>query len=675
MELVYLWVENYKNIHKQGFNFSPRFECEYVDGSLSICDKQAKDNKCKNKDYIEDFFGENINVTAIVGENGSGKSSVSKLILMLIYYYNFKDLLIDNKSSREDKINYENKNLIEKNFKDKIFLVIIDDNDKRKTINIGDAIPKNILKLEKITFFSTYFNYMLDTLWDSFDDDWVNQIYHKSDDYDTPLLIQPNKHDKQSYNDTIDLYILEYLTKQKILQFYHDVDNDVSINNFFKPNYMQLINRYMHPFRLDHTTPEYIELSIMKKISQKIESVVLLNEWEFQKKSEVIGKELKQIEDNKDYEYMNLLYIAFKVLDSKKSYFKKSLYLKLESEIKEFIKADKLPPKEYLNSFEFAKIIISDSTNYNVLKLKISLDFHNKKIYKDKIFQNLFDNELYEITALKNILIYIPAWIDIEFFHNKKSFESLSSGEKTLLRLILDVMYQFNNAVKEYDTVNFLLDETELGLHPNWQKRYLSDLLKSIKPLLEKYENKKINIVFTTHSPFILSDLPKENVIFLDTFNDDKDMNKEITKKKYPKVDIKNLENGNCINVSDYVGINPFGANIHTLLSDGFFMSGGLMGEFAKGKINEIVHFYNAVKKDKKSSEDYEKVKNEFYYIQKNIGEEYLQEVIKNHIEFIEKQLGNESFKNKEKEELLEKLKALGYSNQELITELKSNDD
>jgi hypothetical protein len=29
MELVYLWVEDYKNIKKQGFNFSPRFECEF----------------------------------------------------------------------------------------------------------------------------------------------------------------------------------------------------------------------------------------------------------------------------------------------------------------------------------------------------------------------------------------------------------------------------------------------------------------------------------------------------------------------------------------------------------------------------------------------------------------------------------------------------------------------
>ena len=29
MELVYLWIEDYKNIQKQGVNFSPRFTCGY----------------------------------------------------------------------------------------------------------------------------------------------------------------------------------------------------------------------------------------------------------------------------------------------------------------------------------------------------------------------------------------------------------------------------------------------------------------------------------------------------------------------------------------------------------------------------------------------------------------------------------------------------------------------
>jgi hypothetical protein len=42
MELVYLWVEEYKNIKNQGFNFSPRFECEFDGKNLTICDKKRK---------------------------------------------------------------------------------------------------------------------------------------------------------------------------------------------------------------------------------------------------------------------------------------------------------------------------------------------------------------------------------------------------------------------------------------------------------------------------------------------------------------------------------------------------------------------------------------------------------------------------------------------------------
>ncbi|MCT7576601.1 hypothetical protein [Aliarcobacter butzleri] len=68
MELVYLWVEEYKNIKNQGFNFSPRFECEYDESSKELTINE-------NKDYVS-IFPDNINITAIVGENGSGKSSV-----------------------------------------------------------------------------------------------------------------------------------------------------------------------------------------------------------------------------------------------------------------------------------------------------------------------------------------------------------------------------------------------------------------------------------------------------------------------------------------------------------------------------------------------------------------------------------------------------------------------
>lgn len=50
-----------------------------------------------------------------------------------------------------------------------------------------------------------------------------------------------------------------------------------------------------------------------------------------------------------------------------------------------------------------------------------------------------------------------------------------------------------------------------------------------------------------------------------------------------------NQKIGNCKNASKHIELKTFGANIHTLLSNGFFMSDGLMGEFAKNKINEAI--------------------------------------------------------------------------------------
>jgi energy-coupling factor transporter ATP-binding protein EcfA2 len=212
---------------------------------------------------------------------------------------------------------------------------------------------------------------------------------------------------------------------------------------------------------------------------------------------------------------------------------------------------------------------------------------------------------------------------------NNKQYENLSNGEKSILR-IKSYIEVFSNQHKNKDCI-ILLDEPANDMHPDWQKKLLSYLVNTFKNREQKF-----HFIITTHSPFLLSDIPKQNIIFLDT---DK--------------------NGNCKVVN---GLNDekqtFGANIHTLLRDSFFMEDGLMGEFAKSKINEIIDFHKIVEQKKHKEclkKIYEKRKDRFWDTQKIIGEDYLKQVVKNHLVEIEKILLG---KDKAKEEEIKRTKA-----------------
>ena len=535
MELVYLWVEKYKNIHEQGFNFSPRFECKYENNELTICDKKKKE--CKDNNYIENFFGDNINVTAIVGKNGSGKSnifeaSISNFMLnymrpigenykVLTFFYNEEDEKIYYKALNSSLSNLNGESLLEIN-----------------------TLGKYIIKPDKLPF-TFHYNYSLD--WMRNDDENsldFDKLYHKTDNYKTPILLQPNKS-----NNKISIANIDYIATRDILYF--------TIQNGIK---FDFIEEFFVPISCELTY-------FISDISKQDDNIF------FQKLEEQAIKSW----DIEHFRFEAYCYILRKTIDKGEK--DKFSFIK-DAEFKKKL-MDNEWDKNFDNLIEIIKNhsfddLYDNRLEYQIRKIKDTFkfleyikDFTTESMEKDLIKgkKNIKDN--------KDILLHLPPYVQVEFFDKDDvSFYSLSYGQKFIIKFIYSLLAHLKNLEShpEYRNINILLDELEQGLHPEWQKKFLDLLIQ----VLKEQKDFKFNVICATHSPFILSDIPSSNIYFI------KDGKKDIGVKQQ-----------------------TFGANIHTLLSDSFFMDDGLMGEFAKDKINDVYNFIVHHKTDKiKSKED-----------------------------------------------------------------------
>ncbi|KIC61335.1 ATP-binding protein [Chryseobacterium taiwanense] len=255
---------------------------------------------------------------------------------------------------------------------------------------------------------------------------------------------------------------------------------------------------------------------------------------------------------------------------------------------------------EKLASTNFREIYISNllsrlslDSSHVTLKLRQVLNMQESNFFNyltisdQKNFSEKDDNVYY--TVNKNYFDQVKLLTDEEipnaffealFFFRKANFNSdfelkyLSSGEQQLLHSFISLLYHIDNILSvveneeantnsdskilTYKAINIILDEIELYYHPEYQRIYIDSLLVLLKQ--KKYKKLNFNIIFSTHSPFILSDIPNQNILKL-----------------------KNGEPDYCKNST-----NSFGANIHDLLADEFFLENGFMGEFASKKIQKI---------------------------------------------------------------------------------------
>lgn len=156
-------------------------------------------------------------------------------------------------------------------------------------------------------------------------------------------------------------------------------------------------------------------------------------------------------------------------------------------------------------------------------------------------------------------------------------------------------IFHMREVVQKGDAVILFIDEGEVYYHPEWQRQYVRILLEMIDRCSK---SEAVQIVLTTHSPFMISDILEEDIMYL------------------PPQETKSVKK-------------TFGQNIHMLLKSSFFMR-STIGEYAKGLIEWLLNLLND---ENKSYEEVAKDVNERFYTNLSAPEEvydFLEQLISN---------------------------------------------
>ena len=160
-------------------------------------------------------------------------------------------------------------------------------------------------------------------------------------------------------------------------------------------------------------------------------------------------------------------------------------------------------------------------------------------------------------------------------------YNQLSSGECQFLETVSIYAYHLTNLVSvpennqrpKYKNFNLVFDELEICFHPEMQRLFLKRLIDMLKNLGVN-ENNHINIFVITHSPFILSDIPSQKILYLKNGTQDQ------TKRT-----------------------SPFAGNIGEMFYDSFFLK-STIGAFAEEKLKQLA----AMRKNKTDENNAESI-------------------------------------------------------------------
>jgi hypothetical protein len=608
MELLYLWIEDFRNIKKQGFDFSAEFKFQVIgnDKSQNNGYLEYKLVISKNESFVDLFDGNIINVTGIIGKNGSGKSTLLHCLKIMIgklsilvcplifclrdnetgiiktYYYNGggdKDMIPLNVTVEAGK-----------SIKQKYKI----NQPKAYTIDRFSIDSSRVKGLDfdfgsfAICYFSNAFDSHRENIYEGIHNVSTN---YKVESFLKDYIVSKEKAAQRRKKEVpkVELWpshILQYHKSELkgLLKFLAYANTRKStplvllpktlVIEFKFEDYEFLANDEQNNFLHEKKDIEEIQKIAIGLVNQSKDkrmnflNMIILTSFYHVLKKDILQPEIVSMDETrmlikKIPQNPNELFTVLKQIMAPLS--------KVKDESQESKTISEFLGKSFENAIR--KIQFSDVESIS----------DNKIHYRLKIENNLWAvlSLIFDLKTLEDASYMDYSW-----------YGGLSTGQEAFLTHFA----RLNDLKNRLGTkpILLLIDEGDLYFHPEWQKRYFSELIDYTKFL---FPRNKVQIIITTHSPFIASDLPKQNLIFL-----------------------KQDAEGMCQVANNDIQFETFGSNIHELFTNSFFLADGLMGEFARTRIAELIKELNSA--ERISREEYE---NNYKNRIEIIGESFIQ--------------------------------------------------
>ena len=580
MELLYLYIPQYKSISNQEFNFSNRYR---FSRNVSEAGKRLSFELVEKNDSEDswrlDFFGKGVsNLSAIVGANGTGKSTVLQFINEELSKggnskrYNFFSVFEHGGElyikKREDDISIEEKFA----FKDSI-----------DGTNMIQFYP-----LSDLTFSNEYlFNQVGGGRVNVSD----NALF--ADDFERENRANRNEIFKTEFLPAISPYVISNMERE--LEFFLlDYFNEIEPAHVLSVEFLDIKTHLINEIKSYEATISKWKSneSLRKSFERTLTNLNYLLEL-YKGGDQLIYSDQYKI--TRAFSFMLFMDIQFsldqalgqledprieKIHDDMSKIMAEILYALQETQ-----KGRPLELDDYHGALK--RIAATNEINLNIaVNANNIYEFLTKHLYwavttkpndptSVKLFElyqmdskkvtgtvNLFFREFPDETKtfLKQLksITFISRFLNYEWKGSLNQTYHYSTGESQMIKLFSRLNYGFNIlGNKINDGVLIMLDEAELSMHPEWQRKFVRWLLNFTN---SRAGQGKVQFILTTHSPLMLSDIPSENVIRLGKDSISRDTN-------------------------------SFGANLFELMKDNFFLKNGFIGEFAQEKINSLIDF------------------------------------------------------------------------------------